>query len=604
MLKILTLIAATFGSAVTAQTISDVMMSSSGEVTLKGSIEIFDGQGQLTVAAGQIDAVLKSIRLRSETVTSAYLSIDSSNEQSSFRDSDVVPTGTLTSVDSFLDAMIGERIKTGEHHNALSGVLTGFSRDGCGEDTCLSLTLLVEGSFVQTILPSNFTIVPEREELRRLLSDYQRSTSKDDQIEITVLADADGTVEVEFAEKAPNWKATWRADTKDGRVLLTGWAIVENSTDYDWSDITLTLQTGDLNIIDPHLFSDDIRAEIRPLPMRAPAMVEFSSEAAMGSIAPLDAPEPDMGSSDTFATYTLSEQVSVRAGDLAMVPFLKRDVENGRLLTYKYGQPSKHPVVAIKLSNPLPIRLPAGVMRIYDAGIHAGDAQLPEIQPEQTITVPYGGDPSVEVVTSDRTTQSVNTVLAINGILQVTSIEAIKTVYEFSGAADVEKTVALYHPYRSNLTVITEGGERDGQYTVWDVEIPPKAITNFSVEEERTISEEFSLVNLDRETLLFWSNRAEGETQQLLFRIWEVKEGLSAEDQRINLAQNKIKSLVDEQSRLLKQIEVLGSDGADAERRISRISAIEEAIKEQNDTISSAETKKDELIVLLKNLVR
>lgn len=86
--------------------------------------------------------------------------------------------------------------------------------------------------------------------------------------------------------------------------------------------------------------------------------------------------------------------------------------------------------------------------------------------------------------------------------------------------------------------------------------------------------------------------------------IWEIKEGLSAEDQRINLAQNEIKSLVDEQSRLLKQIEVLGSNGADAERRISRISAIEEAIKEQNDTISSAETKKDELIVLLKNLVR
>lgn len=138
----------------------------------------------------------------------------------------------------------------------------------------------------------------------------------------------------------------------------------------------------------------------------------------------------------------------------------------------------------------------------------------------------------------------------------------------------------------------------------WDVAIPPNAITNFSVEEERTISEEFSLVNLDRETLLFWSNKAEGETQQLLFRIWEIKEGLSAEDQRINLAQNEIKSLVDEQSRLLKQIEVLGSNGADAERRISRISAIEEAIKEQNDTISSAETKKDELIVLLKNLVR
>lgn len=152
--------------------------------------------------------------------------------------------------------------------------------------------------------------------------------------------------------------------------------------------------------------------------------------------------------------------------------------------------------------------------------------------------------------------------------------------------------------------MITEGGERDGQYTVWDVAIPPNAITNFSVEEERTISEEFSLVNLDRETLLFWSNKAEGETQQLLFRIWEIKEGLSAEDQRINLAQNEIKSLVDEQSRLLKQIEVLGSNGADAERRISRISAIEEAIKEQNDTISSAETKKDELIVLLKNLVR
>lgn len=604
MLKILTLIAATFGSAVTAQTISDVMMSSSGEVTLKGSIEIFDGQGQLTVAADQIDAVLKSIRLRSETVTSAYLSIDSSNEQSSFRDSDVVPTGALTSVDSFLGAMIGERIKTGEHHNALSGVLTSFSREGCGEDTCVSLTLLVEGSFVQTILPSNFTIVPEREQLRSLLSDYRQSTSKDDHIEITVFADADGTVGVEFAEKAPSWKATWRADTKDGRVVLTGWAIVENSTDYDWSDISLTLQTGSLNIIDPRLFGEDILADIRPLPMRTRVMEERSSEMAMGAFAPLDAPEPDMRSSDTFATYALPEPVSLRSGDVAMIPFLERNIENGRMLTYKYGQPSKYPVVAIKLSNPLPIRLPAGVMRIYDEGIHAGDARLPEIQPEQTITVPYGADPSVEVVTADRATQSVNTVLAINGMLQVTSIESIKTVYEFSGAADVEKTVTLYHPYRSNLTVITEGGERDGQYTVWDVAIPPNAITTFSVEEERSISEEISLVDLDRETLLFWSSEAEGETQQLLFRIWEIKEGLSAEDQRINLARSEIKNLVDEQSRLLRQIEVLGSNDADAERWISRISAIEEAIKEQNDAIRSAETKKDELIVLLKNLVR
>jgi hypothetical protein len=170
----------------------------------------------------------------------------------------------------------------------------------------------VEGSFVQTILPSNFTIAPEREELRRLLSDYQRSTSKDDQIEITVLADADGTVEVEFAEKAPNWQATWRADTKDGRILLTGWAIVKNSTDYDWSDITLTLQTGSLNIIDPRLFGEDIRADIRPVPMRAPVMDQLSSEMAMREFARLGASEPEMGSSDTFATYTLPEPVSSR----------------------------------------------------------------------------------------------------------------------------------------------------------------------------------------------------------------------------------------------------------------------------------------------------
>jgi hypothetical protein len=52
---------------------------------------------------------------------------------------------------------------------------------------------------------------------------------------------------VAYIQEAPVWKASYRMvlpEEADGQVQLQGWAIVENTTDSDWTDVELSLVSG------------------------------------------------------------------------------------------------------------------------------------------------------------------------------------------------------------------------------------------------------------------------------------------------------------------------------------------------------------------------
>ena len=53
------------------------------------------------------------------------------------------------------------------------------------------------------------------------------------------------TVRVGYIQESPVWKTSYRLvlDDKD-TPLLQGWAIVENTTEHDWKDVTVTLVSG------------------------------------------------------------------------------------------------------------------------------------------------------------------------------------------------------------------------------------------------------------------------------------------------------------------------------------------------------------------------
>ena len=49
---------------------------------------------------------------------------------------------------------------------------------------------------------------------------------------------------VGYVSEAPLWKVSYRLVLGEEKPYLQGWALVENTTDEDWTDIELSLISG------------------------------------------------------------------------------------------------------------------------------------------------------------------------------------------------------------------------------------------------------------------------------------------------------------------------------------------------------------------------
>ncbi len=83
-------------------------------------------------------------------------------------------------------------------------------------------------------------------ELRRALEVLARShDSRKKSVSVRLAGAGKRAVRIGYVVEAPVWKTSYRLLLdKDGKPTLQGWAVVENTTDEDWTDVTMSLVAG------------------------------------------------------------------------------------------------------------------------------------------------------------------------------------------------------------------------------------------------------------------------------------------------------------------------------------------------------------------------
>lgn len=275
---------------------------------------------------------------------------------------------------------------------------------------------------------------------------------------IVVRVRADGAakrqVRVGFVATAPLWKTSYRLVLQPPgkeRARLQGWAVVENATATDWTDIRLALQYGNPVTFRQALYGlyyvhrPEVPVEVlgRPLPpvdTRAEAIKDIASPAPVSASAPSmqmrqaapatkDSPRAEMsapaqdsraseGSQDTV--FVLPGTVTLGIGRTASVPILDRDVRAVRIGLLSPNQ--LHPLAAIRVTNDTDTSLPAGVLTLYDPASpasFAGDARLGGLPAGESRLLSFAEDLRTGAVWQAKQTQSIAAVTAAAGILHV-----------------------------------------------------------------------------------------------------------------------------------------------------------------------------------------
>lgn len=397
-----------------------------------------------------------------------------------------------------------------------------------------------------------------------------------------------------YLQNAPLWRTAWRAvDTPEG-IRLIGWAVVENTTGIDWQDVRLTLATGSVRAIAARLYErryamreDEAYAAFAEPVMEAAPMAALARGALVGSAAPVSMADSGASTSitaddgDSFSRFTLDTPVTLAAGQMMSVPFLSELLPDARLTLYRGGQGSLHPVIALALENPLPLRLPAGVLTLYEEGRgHAGDASIPELAPGATETVHFASDTAVEIREEHTGSETLREMRLAGGVLQVTEDLERRITYRIEGAPDSARDITIDHPRNDGWTVSsTTGAQEMPDAWRWVIGVGAGERASLTVTERQPRLRRVGLMDIDLPTLAVWESRAlTDEIRATLRDLADLRRQITDADAEARRLAGSVQGLEREQARLVNLIVQLGDDSQANRERRARVDAIDAEI--------------------------
>ncbi len=540
--------------------------------------------------------------------------------------------GESQSLSAVLDQLKGARIEVTVGGQAVAGAIVG-GRLASGDDKRPEreqLTVLVDSGELRTVdLASASSIRFSEARLQQQFRDYLAAlTAARSQDERSVYIDStDGAsreVSASYTIPAAVWKSSYRLlMDESGKPVLEGWAIIDNTTADDWVKVSLALVSGRpisfITQLYPPKYVNRPLAELPDDQAQGPVMHESAFAAGTGAVAELAAAPPppapmmaaksasrarvamaesrDMAAASSVAPaaatremgdlfeYRLSQPVTIRKNESAMLPFLQQKVEARKLLIYLgQQQGSPHPTNAAEITNSSGKTLDGGPVTLYDGGGYAGEALMETLKAGDKRLISYAVDLGTRITERwDSKQEVVREVRASRGVLTTKSAVEETRTYTIRNVDQKAKKLIIEHAQRPGYTLLNQKPtEKTGSAYRFEVKLAPGAEAAFPVAEERVYETSFQAINLSSDVLMVYTRNksisAAGRKQ--IEEVLNGKEQLAEAEQQLNDAKNQILAAAGDEDRLRKNIESL-----------NRVSGQQQAVQEYARKVAVLETQ-------------
>ena len=167
-------------------------------------------------------------------------------------------------------------------------------------------------------------------------------------------------------------------------------------------------------------------------------------------------------------------------------------------------------MMALEVENPLPLRLPAGIVTVYDATRgHAGDAMMPELAPGDSALVEFAEDTAVTIREdrNERRPHHRGQPDRWRGCACASAPSDHQLPDRRRKIEDTPRRLTLLHPRRAGWDMQTTGGTAELDATRFTIDAANTRSPTFDVVETRTTRTELALLDLSAEDLAYWEGR-------------------------------------------------------------------------------------------------
>lgn len=588
---------------------------------------------RLDFKASDMNDVLKSLTLSGAKITG--LRYDSSEPLDQKLADFPFKIDGQASLALFLDQMRGARVELQYGNEKIAAIIVSGRltrpKDEAGDrqpEREQLVALLDSGDLRTFDLAAATSVRFADPKLQAQLRDYlavvnqSRSTEKRS-IYIDSADSGSRGIEASYTIPAPVWKSSYRLIFREqGQPTLEGWAIVDNTTGEDWTNVRLAVVSGrpvsfisnlyqpkfvprqtvelpEDRAANPVIYSGAIeepqlKAQLAPTPPPAFARSLGSVGGAVAGAAFLPsaglrqdlasniAVNVTAGETGELFEYHFSSPVTVKKDESAMLPFLQQPIGARKLLIYaeSYGE---HPMHAAELNNSTHQTLDGGPITVFDGSSYAGEALMTTLKPADRRLISYSVDFGTRVTTQfDSSRELVREIHVNRGVLTARlAMDETKT-YTIRNVDSKPKTLIIEHSQRAGYKLLSlKPAETTANAYRFEVKLSPDATQTFPVAEERTEQTVTSVSNLTPDALLAYvQNKALSEsTRNQLQRILDAKRQISDLDTQIRQLAGDISGTEADQNRIRENIRSLNqvSGQQDQVQKYARQLAAQEA---------------------------
>lgn len=413
-----------------------------------------------------------------------------------------------------------------------------------------------------------------------------------------------------YVHETPVWKASYRLVLpEDGKSpLIQGWAIVENTTDTDWDNVTLSLASGrpvsfTMDLYEPvygarpsvpvpvpgalagRNFEDGTRADKRQLSAAPASAPTSAAEMASNSVAEADSrgigyrytgsdsassafgggtPSYDSLQSSAQATgsdageqflYTVSAPVSVPRQRSAMLPIIGTEIQANRVSIFNPSDGLKNPMRGVKLTNSTGLHLMPGPISVFDAGVYAGDAQIPHTSRDAERLLAYALDLDVTARAEISNSQTVSRITVSAGRIMQKITYTNEAVYTLDVRDKAKgRTIVVEHSRRPTWDLVEPKAPTETTDTLYrfEVDAPADKVTTFKVVERFVGDSTMAITEIDLKTLLYHSTQghASPAVVEAVKKAGEMQAQISATRSAIDELARESQSITNDQSRV------------------------------------------------------
>jgi hypothetical protein len=555
----------------------------------------------------------------------------------------------------FLDQMKGAKVELKYGAETINGtVVSGrvVKADDKQPEREQLVALLDSGELRTLDLAASSSIRFADQKLQTQLRDYltlvNQSRSTDKRSIYIDSSDAkERQIDASYMIPAPVWKSSYRLIFNEkGEPTLEGWAIIDNTTGEDWTNVRLSVVSGRpvsfiSNLYEPKYVARQtvelpedraanpvvyggaveqaqlkagvaggapqarrLGGNIGGVPSDATGALLASPRAAF-EIAPfrpgissdvvVNVASGDLGE---LFEYRFSTPVTVKKDESTMLPFLQQPIGARKLLIYSenYGE---HPMNAVELNNSTAKSLDGGPITVFDAASYAGEALMTTLKAGDKRLISYSVDLGTRVTTQfDSSRELVREIHVNRGTLTARlAMDETKT-YSIRNVDQKAKTLIIEHAERPGYKLMTlKPSETTANAYRFEVKLGADATQKFPVAEERVYEATTAVSSLSPDVLLAYiqnktlPDAARNQLQQIL----DAKRQNADLENQIRDLDGEIGNIVTDQTRIRQNMQSLNqvSGQQDQVQKYARQLATQEStLASSRDRLSDLKKQK------------